>query len=1196
MNYQKSIQTGHINDPTLDLVMPLPLTTEPLDVFQLTGSRSDLAVNLLESVFAGKLNMELLPDFKTGKLLFEQQVESNNRTHLYGGHWLWFGFPLIQYADYKQQWLAPLWLWPLKLKAPAEADGGWTMSLAEPVSSQPNPRLDQLFREKLDWDETDPWWQSITSRPFDLKTFSELVNSLIAKLKIDSPSQSVSISPWSGEDLGLSKKKQLRLHWSGFIGSFPPAFPRTQERTEATSVSTEQTMLDHPFGMLSRDPWQETAFQTAASAPGTVIVGTGGSGKTTLLVDMLINALSKGERCLIVSERLENLREIQTALIGMGLGHFALLLQRAPEEAQLVRQLLIQAAKTRKKNSFQINIFTTRLQKLLDKKKELDEFYQAVNKPILGPYTWTQTVGLYLAAARMESKALLGSQLNAQDFVLAYDQYQTIYTQLSPCQALFDELKTLNHPLTVLNAGIFVHQDQEEARHFILSRIDEFMEAGEALQYRFIVAQNDYGDQLVERYEQQYRQFSAQVSRLQETIGQYKRLYGRDPLESKKATLKLYARFSDKFRKTLAAKEDIARAYEQLEANMKEQAIFNFAFVPEENRHILNQLQNNLASLQLQLQDWREQLSLSVQDELIRLSSKTVHADLAGYQVVGELEEALDLLISRINDSGLLQLPLENKTLTVPRRQRYLEEIIEKLDRIRFNMRDFDRFYQWQRHWFGLPGEARRIISALVKVKPNDWAAAFSSWYLHHRLLQTADSDLAEILPDLAELVEPLQLWRKKLIDQISDVCMDRRNDWLQKLKKEDKKRYEQLVQKKGKELPDDPKVLKKTVSHFFPALITSPYFLDDYLVEGEVYDRIFIDEAHILNADLLEVLKTKAERTVVFLHPDMAGQEMMNRIRRLGWPVTELQGNYRHVLPEEQVDEVGGRYNPRLQINDEEARKLLSLLNIIEETPQRTLPRVAIVCLTRSQRNLMVQYMDRIKKHRMSGVEKIQQLERNGMGVYVPDELPGLHVDMVILSCTFAPENVKDKVTLDLELLDTQYAPGLVELLRSRASRQIMVLHSIPENELKKLNRERSDGNGLELARWLLSIGTGDATHHIQPSEESQIHPLAQEIAWHIADQVRTDRLAFNIPFGPANIPMTVSPLRSGAARAVLLNGFLSETSAAAYEWELTQQQALRKAGYDLQPVWSTLWWKRTAQEAAKFSDEVNVISQEEE
>lgn len=1195
MNHQKLILAEHCDALALDLVMPLPLHISPLDVFQLTGGRADLAVNFLEELIAGKLELELPPDFKTSKWLFEQQVECSNRNRLQGGYWLWFGFPLIQYSDYREQWLAPLWLWPLSLRAPAKPDKGWVIRSTDQVAHRPNPRLDQLFRDKFDWDHIQPWWSSQLNQPLDLKNLSALINGLIDRLKIESPSQSVSLSPWSEVELPDSKRKQSKLLWSGLIGNFPPDFPRSNPDAISSSAAVSGAIPRHPFGLLSRDPWQESAFQAARNSSGALVSGTNGTGKTTLLVDMLVNALSNGERCLVVSDRMESLRQIHAELTQLGLDELTLFLQRSPEEQSLIRHWLKKAATDKKKESFPINTYTVRLQKLLAQKKEMDEFYQAVNKPVLGPYTWTQTVGLYLAAARMESKALLGSQLNAQDFPLSYDQYQAIHTHLGTCQALFEELKTLNHPLTVLNAGIFVHQDQEEARQFINTTITEFTEAGAALQYRYIVAQNDYGDQLVDRYEQQYRQLSADVTRLQEKIAQYRRLYGKDPLESTKTTLKLYGRFSTKFRKTLAAKEDLATAYQQLELAVKEQGVFSFDFLPEDSRHLLSRLQDNLQSLQIQLQQWREQLSQSVQEEMIRLSSKTVHPELAGNKVVGELEDALDLWIGRLNDSGLLQLPLENKTLTVARRQRFLEEVVEKLDRIRFNMRDFDRFYQWQRHWFGLPAEARRIISALVKVKPADWSAAFSSWYLHQKLLQTAESDLTGQLPEFEEWIAQLMLWRKKLVAQIQDHWQEQRQEQVLKLKKEDKKRYEQLTQKKGKDWRGSSDQYKVLISPFFPVVLTSPYFLEDTLADGDQFDRIFVEEAQTLDLPLLETLKTRGRQTVLFVQPDQSKNDLKAWARRQGWAFSALQGQYAQKV-EEQVDAVGGRYNSRQQINDEEARKLLSLLNVIEETPQRTLPRVAIVCLTRAQRNLLVQYMDRIKKHRMSGVEKIQQLERNGMGVYVPDEIPGLKADVLILSCTFGPTDIKDKTTGDLEMIDRCMAPGLTGLLRTRATKQTLVLHSIPASDLTRFLREKPDANSGQLAAWLLSLEQPGSVAANPLLRETPTHPLAQEIGWHIADQVRTDRLAFNLPFGPANIPMTVAPLGKGKARAVLLNGFLAETPAAAYEWERDQQRALEIAGYELHPVWAAVWWKRADEGAAKFLATVNAVSDEEE
>jgi hypothetical protein len=552
--------------------------------------------------------------------------------------------------------------------------------------------------------------------------------------------------------------------------------------------------------------------------------------------------------------------------------------------------------------------------------------------------------------------------------------------------------------------------------------------------------------------------------------------------------------------------------------------------------------------------------------------------------------------VEGLNDSGLLQLPLENKNLTLPKRQRFLEEVLEKMERLRFNMRDFDRFYDWQKYWFGLPAEARRIITALVKVKPNDWPAAFSSWYLHHLLLQTADPNLPENEISTEEFVADLQEWRRLLPDQLLDHWADRRNEVLQQLKKDRKPLHDYLTAKKdqGKRLSLD--TFKEVLSSFFPVILCSPWLDYPFLDPEQGYDLILVDEAHSLSTDLLSVWKERGRKMVLFQNPDIGGTELGAWARRNVWPQQSLKGAYGPHKLQTQLEEVEGRYEARQSINDEEARKLLSLLNQIQENPQRTLPKVGIVCFTRPQRNLVFQYLDRIKRQQLAGFEKVQQLERNGLGVYTPDELPGISMDVLIVSCTFGRTGAADQLTTDIHDLDHQVFAGLVPLLQSRARQLQIVLHSIPEEDLFRLARSRSATNTVQLARWLLKMRSGEHEFSENRGTEPAVHPLAAEIAWQVADQIRTDRLAFSVPFSQLKLPLTVASVSGSEPLALLVNGFFAETPYTSYEWEYHQREKLEAEGYRVHPVWSVSWWRRPDQATADFVALVNAAGEEEE
>lgn len=1180
-----------------DFVMSTPLPEGVMDLFQLAGGRPELAVSYLEDMVRGQLSRELSNDFKTGRWAFEQSIELQNRKRLYGGHWLWLGFPLIQVSKKERSLLAPLWLWPLQVSPPSKNRESWLLESSTDTTPHFNPQLDGIFREYMDWSDEAPWWQSSGGEINNMSGVSNLVAELLDKLPLSSSSQSVSISPWSDAALLPSDKRGAQLIWSGLLGTFPPSFPEKSKYEEKEAVATDTLPLQHPFGLLERDPWQETAFQLARSNKGTLIHGAAGSGKTTLLQDMAVNALSRGERCLILSDRMEVLKSLQRAFRELGLEDLVALFHQVKDESDLVLQMIRNTARQKKKSTFATNKYEQQLRKLVEQKKLLDRTYRAANKRILGPYTWTQVTGMYLAAARLESKALLASQLNAQDFDLGFERFQALREKLDRSQSLYREIRTLNHPLTVLNAGIFVHQEMEEAHTFILDRIGEISEAATTLQHRYILELNDYGDRLVESYEAFYRELNEQTLSLYEKVNTYRKQYGKDPLESTRTTLKLYARFSEKFRKTLAAKEDLALSYQKLEKTLKERPYFHHDFLPLTESHQLGKLSSNLESLQNQLKTWREQLGNSVQDELVRLSSKTVHAELPGYQRIEELERDLELFVERVNASGLLQLPLENKNLTLPKRQRFLEDVLEKMDHLRINMRDFDRFYAWQRYWFGLPAEARRIITALVKVKPDDWPAAFTSWYLHHHLLQTADPHLPEAEQAPEDFVNALQKWRKLLRDQILDHWADRRAASTLKLKKERKALYDYLTAKKdqGKRLSLD--TFKALVPEFFPVTLCSPRAEYDFLDPEEGYDLILVDDAHGIAPELLEPWRSRGRRMVLFQNPEFGNSELPVWIRRQAWAQVSLQNNYAIPHIETRLEPVEGRYDSRQFINDEEARRVISLLNLVEENPQRTLPKVTIVCFTRAQRNLVIQYLDRIKRQRLAGVEKVQQLERNGLGVYTPEELVGITTDVLIVSCTFGRTGAADQLTLDVQTLDENTAPGLIPLLQSRSRRQQIILHSIPEDDLYRMARDRSPANSVRLARWLLQLADTGQLSELVPAVDEPIHPLAAEIAWHVADQVRTDRLAFDVPCQQAKLPLTVAPVSgSGYQLAILLNGFLAETPFTSYEWEMQQKKVVKERGYQIYPVWSANWWRRPEAAAAGFVSLVNTSAQEEE
>ena len=57
---------------------------------------------------------------------------------------------------------------------------------------------------------------------------------------------------------------------------------------------------------------------------------------------------------------------------------------------------------------------------------------------------------------------------------------------------------------------------------------------------------------------------------------------------------------------------------------------------------------------------------------------------------IEEIEENLDHLLEELNESQLYAQTLEHKMLTAPKRQRYIESLIERLETTRRSLGDFN--------------------------------------------------------------------------------------------------------------------------------------------------------------------------------------------------------------------------------------------------------------------------------------------------------------------------------------------------------------------------------------------------------------------------------------------------------------------------------------------------------------------------
>jgi len=125
-----------------------------------------------------------------------------------------------------------------------------------------------------------------------------------------------------------------------------------------------------------------------------------------------------------------------------------------------------------------------------------------------------------------------------------------------------------------------------------------------------------------------------------------------------------------------------------------------------------------------------------MQNNLDTLSG-TNQVEAMGYEsTVRMLENELRDFLRSVNQSRLFEEEITATAHPTREQQTQLEQILNQLDTIGLNLRDFDDFHTWQKYWLPLSPPEQKVILALTSVKPNDWVVAFQSWYLQQFLSQ----------------------------------------------------------------------------------------------------------------------------------------------------------------------------------------------------------------------------------------------------------------------------------------------------------------------------------------------------------------------------------------------------------------------------------------------------------------------------
>ncbi|GEM_PF-368917 len=1200
------------------------------DLTALSTGDADLPYQWISALLQSKpFKAHFKADFSQNLLFRHWYFSARNAERAMGARVLALGFPIVTLRS-EAGWLAaPLLLWNFQMEPDPDRTEAWNISRQTDLPVYANLQLarhiDQNHRLDFETELLDLQKSGIANPG----TLTAWVSKWAEKLGWELENQTIAIAPWPKSEELDKNSCEGAVYWSAALGVFPPQEYYPLEFPETKTAATGSSDWGHPFGLPELDPWQSNALQMLRTQRNTLIEGIAGTGKTHLLTHLLIQALSNGKNCLVVSESVPSLQQIQTLFGQQAFASFSFLLRDAYYDKNLLLELLrVIGQAERTETRHRKDAFRQTLDKLTLEKMKMDQQYGAVRRKVFGESNWSEIVGRFLRINRVEGKELLSSQLNPQEFQFQEKEFQETMEAIEKSLPLFHRINTMNHPLRNLNAGIFIHYDKEESIEFIERQTKELLEKASKVHHRFILKQNEYADRLLDFYEQHYRELLEKTEALGDRLREADRRFGMELLRSGKSTLRLYGVFSEKHRQMLELKEAIALASTAMEQTHREHRFFEFNF---EAGALADE---QLAAFLKALERWRDSLPSVIQDELLRLSAKTALPELEMNEQIEELETTLELLTEEINESGLYQLPLENKRLTISKRQRFLEELMEQLEATRFSLKDFGLFYDWQRNWFQMPEASRRVLKALAKVRPSNWQAAFESWYLNNCLSNTFQPALPTKEPPLKDYALQYRLLENLMLPQIADLWQEKREQALQALKRNGERSrnsaYDTCFGKnnaelcKDKSLEDVFRLALPTIARTLPVLLVTPRIAQAMLrtAGSGVFDVVCMEEGYRISAREGEALARLGNRVAVFTDPslaisgsgDFATQFAENGARVAALRICHrwrpgsllpLSGNVEwsdKALQECSVhyEQLDGRYQVGQAVNEEEAQQVIRLLNQVKETPQRTFPTVGIACFTLQQRDLIADYLLQIKRKDLPGADKIKQMERNGLGVFHLSELYGLQFDILFVSSVFGISDVKGNLPDDADWLETPESHSLVNLLQGCVLKDLFILNSIPKVDLsRRLNLPEKTGwsawahycayaEAFQAADMAAQQAIIDGYRNVHRAE---IYPypdsiFAAEVARELTPYLGAGRIQVNVREAHRFFPVLIQAARAGEPNVCILpDCFHTHSPTTDLLWEYEQTRILAQQGYRFLPVWSVKWWKNPTLEARKVA-----------
>jgi hypothetical protein len=303
---------------------------------------------------------------------------------------------------------------------------------------------------------------------------------------------------------------------------------------------------------------------------------------------------------------------------------------------------------------------------------------------------------------------------------------------------------------------------------------------------------------------------------------------------------------------------------------------------------------------------------------------------------------------------------------------------------------------------------------------------------------------------------------------------------------------------------------------------------------------------------------------------------------------------------------EVNGTFHEH--INEEEAAKILEILEQIQPNAAGSYPSIGIATFNITQRNYIkrqIAYKQSLEENSDFRI-KMTHLEAAGLFIKNLENIQGDERDIIIISTTYGRK--KDgKFIQSFGPINHSKGYKLLNVIVTRAKEKIYICNSIPAemytNYKEVLKQEGSNNRRAVFYAYLAYckavsdeneskrkeiLNDLDQFSNRQASSENDLkNKFKEEVFKQLKSSMPETEILVNHPFGGYNLDMLIKTNR-GKNIAIECLSKEEYRGELAYLEDIHKEKILKKAGFEYERIWSQHWWQNSERETLKWKEKV--------